>query len=29
VQREQSGLIDEAIGIDSIDADDPRFKIAD
>jgi GTP-binding protein len=28
-QREQSGLTEEAIGIDSIDADDPRFKIAD
>lgn len=28
-QREQSGLAEEAIGIDSIDADDPRFKLAD
>jgi GTP-binding protein len=28
-QREQSGLTEEAIGIDSIDADDPRFKLAD
>ena len=28
-QREQSGLKEEAIGIDSIDADDPRFKLAD
>ena len=28
-QREQSGLTEEAIGIDSIDADDPRFKVAD
>ena len=28
-QREQSGLAEAAMGIDSIDADDPRFKLAD
>lgn len=28
-QREQSGLTEAAMGIDSIDADDPRFKLAD
>ena len=28
-QREQSGLKEEAIGIESIDADDPRFKLVD
>jgi GTP-binding protein len=28
-QREQSGLAEAAMGIDSIDTDDPRFKLAD